>query len=63
MKDRLRAPNEMINIHHLVPNHDPLKPPNHDVYKSMVENISVVQESLDYDTKKNLIKIDNVLKK
>ena len=37
---------EMINIHHLVPNHDPLKPPNHDVYKSMVENISVVQESL-----------------
>ena len=63
MKDRVRAPNEMINIHHLVPNHDPLKPPNHDVYKSMVENISVVQESLDYDTKKNLIKIDNVLKK
>lgn len=63
MKDRLRAPNEIYNIHHLVPNHDPLKPPNHDVYKSMVKSISVVQESLDYDTRNNLIKIDNVLKK
>ncbi|EMG50093.1 ARO10 Transaminated amino acid decarboxylase [Candida maltosa Xu316] len=63
IKDRLRGESGIYNIHHLVPNHDALKGPNHDVYKSMVDGVSVIQESLDYDVTNNLKKIDNVLKK
>ncbi|RCK59033.1 Transaminated amino acid decarboxylase [Candida viswanathii] len=63
IKDRLKAETGVYNIHHLVPNIDALKAPNHDVYKEMVQNISVIQESLDYDVDANLKKIDRVLKK
>ncbi|KAM9898588.1 hypothetical protein OXX79_006230, partial [Metschnikowia pulcherrima] len=56
------AKNENVkNIHHLVQNKNALAPPNHDVYKSVVENFSVVQESLDSDMLLNLERIDNVL--
>ncbi|GEQ72812.1 hypothetical protein JCM33374_g6500 [Metschnikowia sp. JCM 33374] len=49
------------NIHHLVQNKNALAPPNHDVYKSVVESFSVVQESLDTNALLNLEKIDKVL--
>ncbi|GEQ72425.1 hypothetical protein JCM33374_g6112 [Metschnikowia sp. JCM 33374] len=49
------------NIHHLVQNKNALAAPNHDVYKSIVEPISVAQESLDTDGGLNLEKIDRVL--
>ncbi|KAI5960977.1 ARO10 [Candida pseudojiufengensis] len=54
--------NEVLNTHHLVPNHDCFKRPDHHVYQKMVGAISCVQESLDYDMNSNLKKIDNVLK-
>lgn len=63
IKDRLKADTGVFNIHHLVPNIDSLKSPDHDVYKSMVEKISVIQETLDFDVTQNLIKIDRILKK
>ncbi|OBA22080.1 pyruvate decarboxylase [Metschnikowia bicuspidata var. bicuspidata NRRL YB-4993] len=52
---------EVRNIHHLVQNKNSLMSPDHDVYKPIVKNLSVIQESLDTDTSKNLEKIDRVL--
>lgn len=55
--------NYVYNHHHLVQSKDPLQPPNHDVYKKMVEDISCAQESLTDDIETNIIKIDYVLNK
>ncbi|OBA22078.1 pyruvate decarboxylase [Metschnikowia bicuspidata var. bicuspidata NRRL YB-4993] len=55
------APQDVRNIHHLVQNKNALAAPNHDVYKSIVDGFSVVQESLDHNVLSNLDKIDNVL--
>lgn len=54
------------NYHHLVQNKNPLKAPDHDVYKPLVEPFSVAQESLTVDgfaNDENLDKIDRVLAK
>lgn len=56
--------NGVVNIHHLVQNKNPLGAPDHNVYKRMVRDISVVQESLTkqgIDDGSNLDKIDHVL--
>jgi phenylpyruvate decarboxylase len=52
---------QVINHHHLIQNKNPLKQPNHDVYKHMVDSVSVIQESLDHDMAANVEKIDKVL--
>lgn len=54
--------NVILNHHHLVPAKDPLHPQNHDVYKNMVKDISVVSESLGDDMEQNIYKIDKVLR-
>ncbi|KAK7682988.1 hypothetical protein QCA50_014021 [Cerrena zonata] len=58
-------PGEVKNIHHLLPLKDALKQPNHDVYKEMVHNVSVVQESLKVEDEEEVLveKIDRVLNK
>lgn len=52
---------EVVNIHHLVQNKNPLASPDHDVYKRVVEDFSVAQETLDHDSKENIKKIDRVI--
>ncbi|ABN67867.1 pyruvate decarboxylase (PDC6) (PDC3) [Scheffersomyces stipitis CBS 6054] len=54
---------DVRNHHHLIQNKNPLCQPNHDVYKKMIEPISVIQESLDSDLQRNMEKIDRVLVK
>lgn len=51
----------IVNIHHLVQNKNSLAPPNHDVYRSVVENFCVALESLDQNVESNLDKIDRVI--
>lgn len=53
---------DVVNIHHLVQNKNPLSPPDHDVYKRAVEDFSVAQETLDSDNAlENLARIDRVI--
>ncbi|EGW33998.1 pyruvate decarboxylase [Spathaspora passalidarum NRRL Y-27907] len=54
---------EVLNYHHLVPSVNPFDSPNHDVYKNMVNGVSVIQETLGTDQELNVEKIDRVLKK
>ncbi|KAM9907792.1 hypothetical protein OXX79_000742 [Metschnikowia pulcherrima] len=61
-QSRAAGTRDVRNIHHLVQNKNPLCAPNHDVYKPMVESLSVCQESLDMNGDLNLEKIDNVLR-
>ncbi|SGZ49415.1 CIC11C00000000441 [Sungouiella intermedia] len=59
---RVSSPSEIVNIHHLVQNKNALAPPNHDVYKRVVEDFSVAQETLDSDNSvENLARIDRVI--
>ncbi|CAI5756051.1 unnamed protein product [Candida verbasci] len=62
LKQQQESKNQVINIHHLVPSKNALNAPNHNVYKRMVEDISVIQETLDFDMSLNMVKIDKVLK-
>lgn len=52
---------DVVNIHHLVQNKNPLAPPDHDVYKKVVEDFSVAQETLDHNAQENIKKIDRVI--
>lgn len=63
-KQQNRTSSDYIyNHHHLVQSKDPLQHPNHDVYKSMVKDISCASESLTNNIETNLLKIDRVLTK
>ncbi|KAI5948632.1 ARO10 [Candida theae] len=62
LRQREEAKNKIVNMHHLTPNHDPLSPPDHDVYKKMVDGVSCIQESLDKNISNNITKIDKVLR-
>ncbi|KAI5969585.1 ARO10 [Candida margitis] len=62
LRQREQTRSKIVNIHHLVPNHDPLCAPDHDVYKKMVEGVSCIQESLDDNMSNNAAKIDRVLR-
>lgn len=46
----------------MVPNHDSLSAPDHDVYKKMVDGVSCIQESLGDNMSENVAKIDKVLR-
>ncbi|KAJ9099526.1 hypothetical protein QFC19_005951 [Naganishia cerealis] len=55
----------VVNIHHLVQNKNPLCAPDHNVYKKLVNDVSMVQESLTkegIEDGTNLEKIDKVLR-
>lgn len=52
---------DVVNIHHLVQNKNSLIAPDHDVYKKIVEDFSVVQETLGHNTEENMEKIDRVI--
>ncbi|RLV88328.1 Transaminated amino acid decarboxylase [Meyerozyma sp. JA9] len=55
----------VVNIHHLVQNKNPLCAPDHNVYKKLVNDVSMIQESLTsqgIEDGTNLEKIDKVLR-
>lgn len=55
---------EVRNIHHLVPNKNPLKAPDHRIYQHMIRDISVALEELTkegFDDLSNFAKVDKVL--
>lgn len=55
----------VVNIHHLVQNKNPLCAPDHNVYKKLVNDVSMIQESLTSQGREdgtNLEKIDKVLR-
>lgn len=62
LRQREEAKSKIVNIHHLVPNHDSLSAPDHDVYKKMVDGVSCIQESLGDNMSENVAKIDKVLR-
>lgn len=62
LRQREEAKSKIVNIHHLVPNHDSLSAPDHDVYKKMVGGVSCIQESLGDNMSDNVAKIDKVLR-
>ena len=62
LRQNEESKSKIVNIHHLVPNHNSLCPPDHDVYKKMVDGVSCIQESLDGNIINNVAKIDKVLR-
>ncbi|KAI3406065.2 ARO10 [Candida oxycetoniae] len=63
LKQQEEGKSQVKNLHHLLPNHDCFKTPDHLVYEKMIDAISCAKETLTSDMDENSEKIDKVLKK